>query len=151
MVLVLMLSALLPPTRPRAQAQDEVELRQYLSVAEKDDLARLKLPPRTPEEFAKFLPYALALDVEKTWANAFTAVLGAAAVAQAVSSYYQSGSDPMGGDIGGLSDSIAGMGDSISSAATPPGSSSGFFGQRRREAGAGRRAEAAGWRGQRRW
>ncbi|MEK7438982.1 MAG: DUF2207 domain-containing protein [Pseudomonadota bacterium] len=109
--------------------QDEVEgLRQYLSIAEKDDLARLKLPPRTPEEFAKFLPYALALDVEKTWADAFAAVLGAAAVAQAVSSYYQSGSDSIGGDIGGLTDSIANMGDSISSAATPPGSSSGSSG-----------------------
>ena len=69
--------------------EDEVEgLRQYLSVAEKDDLARLKLPPRTQEEFAKFLPYAVALGVEKTWADTFTAVLGAAAVAQAVSSYY---------------------------------------------------------------
>ena len=106
--------------------EDEVEgLRQYLSVAEKDDLARLKLPPRTPEEFAKFLPYALALDVEETWANAFASVLGAAALAQAVSSYYQSGSDSIGGDIGGLTDSISSLGSAISSASTPPGSSSG--------------------------
>ena len=66
--------------------------------------------------------------MEKTWADAFAAVLGAAAVAQAVSSYYQSGSDSIGGDIGGLTDSIANMGDSISSAATPPGSSSGSSG-----------------------
>ena len=100
-------------------------MRQYLSVAEKDDLARLKLPPRTPEEFAKFLPYALALGVEKTWANAFASVLGAAAVAQAVSSYYQSGSDSIGGDIGGLTDSISSLGSAISSASTPPASSSG--------------------------
>jgi len=128
MVIILYLfSRWLPAyTAEGRKLQDEVEgLRQYLSVAEKDDLARLKLPPRTPEEFAKFLPYALALDVEKTWANAFTAVLGAAAVAQAVSSYYQSGSDSIGGDIGGLTDSIANMGNSISSASMPPGSSSG--------------------------
>ena len=106
--------------------EDEVEgLRQYLSVAEKDDLARLKLPPRTPEEFAKFLPYALALDVEETWANAFASVLGAAALAQAVSSYYQSGSDSIGDDIGGLTDSISSLGSAISSASTPPASSSG--------------------------
>lgn len=108
--------------------EDEVEgLRQYLSVAEKDDLARQKLPPRTASEFARFLPYAIALDVEKTWADAFATVLGAAAVAQAVSSYYQSewSGDSRDSNIGGLSDSIANMGDSISSAATPPGSSSG--------------------------
>lgn len=128
MVLILMLFRRLLPayTAEGRKLEDEVEgLRQYLSVAEKDDLARLKLPPRTPEEFAKFLPYALALDVEKTWANAFTAVLGAAAVAQAVSSYYQSGSDSIGGDIGGLTDSISSLGNAISSASTPPGSSSG--------------------------
>lgn len=106
--------------------EDEVEgLRQYLSIAEKDDLARLKLPPRTPEEFAKFLPYALALDVEKTWANSFAAVLGAAAVAQAVSSYYEWDSSSGGGGIGHLTDSISNLGGTISSASTSPGSSSG--------------------------
>jgi len=128
MVLVLMLFRRVLPayTAEGRKLEDEVEgLRQYLSVAEKDDLARLKLPPRTPEEFAKFLPYALALDVEVTWADAFTAVLGAAAVAQAVSSYYQSGSDSIGGDIGGLTDSISSLGSAISAASTPPGSSSG--------------------------
>jgi hypothetical protein len=51
-------------------------------VAEGDDLARMKMPPRTKEEFAKFLPYAVALGVEKTWADAFAKVLGAAALAQ---------------------------------------------------------------------
>lgn len=128
MVLILMLFRRLLPayTAEGRKLEDEVEgLRQYLSVAEKDDLARLKLPPRTPQEFAKFLPYALALDVEETWANAFTAVLGAAAVAQAVSSYYQSGSDSIGGNIGGLTDSISSLGNAISAASTPPGSSSG--------------------------
>lgn len=109
--------------------EDEIEgLRQYLSIAEKDDLARLKLPPRTAEEFAKFLPYALALDVEKTWANTFATVLGAAAVAQAVSSYYEWDSSTRGGGIGHLTDSISNLGGMISSASTPPGSSSGSSG-----------------------
>lgn len=128
MVLILMLFRRLLPayTAEGRKLEDEVEgLRQYLSVAEKDDLARLKLPPRTAEEFSKFLPYALALDVEKTWANAFTAALGAAAVAQAVASYYQSGSGSAGGDIGSLTDSISSFGSAISAASTPPGSSSG--------------------------
>ena len=60
--------------------QDHIEgLRYYLGVAEQDDLRRLKAPEQTPEEFAKFLPYALALGVEKTWADRFAAALGAAA------------------------------------------------------------------------
>ena len=129
-IILFAFSRLLPAyTAEGRRLQDEVEgLRQYLSVAEKDDLARLKLPPRTAEEFAKFLPYALALGVEKTWANAFATALGAATVAQAVSSYYQSGSDSFSSDVGSLSDSFANMGDSISSAATPPGSSPGSSG-----------------------
>ena len=129
-VILLVFSGLLPAyTAEGRRLQDEVEgLRQYLSIAEKDDLARLKLPPRTPEEFAKFLPYALALEVEKTWANTFASALGAAAVAQAVASYYHSDNDTIGGDVGGLTDSFSSFGGAISASSTPPGSSSGSSG-----------------------
>src|SRR5206468_3653250 len=66
--------------------EDEIEgLRQYLGVAERDELSRTKAPPKTPEEFSKFLPYAVALDVEKTWADRFAIALGSAALAAAVS------------------------------------------------------------------
>jgi len=109
--------------------QDAIQgLRQYLSVAEKDDLARMKAPPQTAEEFARLLPCAVALEVEETWADRFTATLGAAAVTAAVAGYYSSefGSGQFSGS--GLSKSISGMGDTISSAATPPGSSSGGSG-----------------------
>lgn len=109
---------------------DQIDgLRQYLGVAEKDDLARMKAPPQTKEEFAKLLPYAVALDVEKTWADRFTTLLGAAAVAAAVSDFYQSdwgGGSSDASSIGGLSASLSGLGDTIAAAATPPGSSSGF-------------------------
>jgi uncharacterized membrane protein YgcG len=109
------------------QLKDEIEgLRLYLGVAEGDRLARLQ----TPREFARQLPYALALGVEKTWANRFAALLGTAAVAQAVSSYY-SGTDFSAGsvgDIGALSDGLSAMGSTVSAAATAPGSSSGSGG-----------------------
>ena len=106
--------------------EDEIEgLRQYLGVAERDELARRKAPPKTPEEFSKFLPYAVALDVEKTWADRFVQAIGAAAVAQAVSSWYSS-SDGDFTSVSGFTDSVASMGDTISAAATAPGSSSGF-------------------------
>jgi len=110
---------------PGRKLQDSIQgLRQYLGVAEKDDLARMKAPPQTAEEFAKFLPYAVALGVEKTWADRFTATLGLAAVSAAVAGYYSSGAGGMfrGGSIG---ESIGGMAGTVSSAATPPGSSSG--------------------------
>jgi uncharacterized membrane protein YgcG len=109
--------------------QDAIEgLRQYLGVAEANDLARMKAPPQTPQEFAKFLPYAVALDVEKTWADRFVATLGAAAVAAAVADYYHSDSSSGGFDrdgIGDFTDSLSSMGSTISAAATPPGSESG--------------------------
>jgi hypothetical protein len=105
-----------------------VGLRQYLSVAEADDLKRLKAPPQTKEEFAKFLPYAVALDVEQTWADRFARTLGAAAVAAAVADYYSSSDS--GGYFGGgggqsFTSGLSSLGETISSAAVPPGSSSG--------------------------
>jgi uncharacterized membrane protein YgcG len=105
-------------------------LRQYLSVAEADDLRRMKAPPQTAEEFARLLPYAFALDVETTWADRFAATLGVAAVAAAMNSHY-------GGGVGGFADgrrasdlagSLSDLGSTISAASTPPGSSSGGSG-----------------------
>jgi hypothetical protein len=124
-------SKLLPAyTAEGRKRMDEIDgLRQYLTVAEQDDLARQKRPPRTKEEFARFLPYAVALDVAKTWGDAFTAVLGSAAVAAAVSSYYSSSSsDNSSFSAERLADSVGGMGDTISSASSAPGSSSGSSG-----------------------
>jgi len=112
---------------------DEIEgLRQYLSVAEKDELMRHKRPPRTKEEFARLLPYAVALEVEKTWADAFAKVLGASALAAATSDYYASSSSSdtssMFGSSSGFTDSLESMGRTISAASTPPASSSGSSG-----------------------
>ncbi|HEX9184635.1 MAG TPA: DUF2207 domain-containing protein [Burkholderiales bacterium] len=104
-----------------------VGLRQYLSIAEKEDLARLKAPPQTAEEFTRFLPYAVALDVEEAWTRRFTQVLGAAAVAAAAGAFYSSGNGS-GFSGSGLSNSIGGLSDTVSSASTPPGSSSGGSG-----------------------
>ncbi len=107
--------------------QDHVEgLRQYMSVAEAEDLKRMKAPPQTKDEFARLLPYAVALDIEKTWAHRFTLILGASAVAAAASHYYSAESG--WGDanpVAGLSESLSSLGETISAAATPPGSSSG--------------------------
>jgi len=47
----------------------------YLSVAEKDRLNLLNPPKETPELFSKFLPWALALDVEQQWSERFSSML----------------------------------------------------------------------------
>jgi uncharacterized membrane protein YgcG len=108
---------------------DEVEgLRQYLGVAERDSLARLKAPELTPQEFARMLPFALALDVEKTWADRFAAVAGAAAVSAAVASYYHSDRGDGFGSVGDLGASLGDLGNAVSAASTAPGSSSGSGG-----------------------
>ena len=104
-----------------------VGLRQYLSIAEKDDLARLKAPPQTPEEFTRFLPYAVALDVEDAWTSRFTAILGAAAVAAAAGAFYSS-ANGSGFSGSGFANSIGSLSDTVSAASTPPGSSSGGSG-----------------------
>ncbi len=133
LIAVLVVAAkLLPAYSLRGRRlKDEIDgLRLYLGVAEGDNLARLQAPRLTPEEFARQLPYALALGVEKTWADRFAALLGAAAVAQAVSGYY-SGTDfnaGSAGDIGAFSDGLGAIGSTVSAASTAPGSSSGSGG-----------------------
>jgi len=129
LVLALMTFSRLMPayTREGRKVQDHIEgLRQYLSVAERDDLARMKAPEMTPAEFARMLPYALALDVERTWADRFAAVIGAAAVAAAVASYYDGDASTFGQGSGdSFSDSFSALDSTVSAATTVPGSESG--------------------------
>jgi hypothetical protein len=46
----------------------------YLSVVEKDRLKFTDAPAKTPERFNKLLPYAIALGVEKEWAQQFEGI-----------------------------------------------------------------------------
>jgi len=46
----------------------------FLSVTEKDRLAFSDAPKRTPKQFSAFLPYAIALGVEKEWAKQFEGI-----------------------------------------------------------------------------
>lgn len=67
------------PTRRGRSILDEIEgFRLYLATAEKDRLNLLNPPEKTPELFERFLPFALALDVENEWSEQFTDVLAAA-------------------------------------------------------------------------
>ncbi|WDF54407.1 DUF2207 domain-containing protein [Mucilaginibacter sp. KACC 22063] len=62
-----------------AQAQSMIEgFKMYLKTAEENRLNILNAPERTPEVFERFLPYAVALDVENDWAAKFESILSAA-------------------------------------------------------------------------
>jgi hypothetical protein len=117
------------PTREGRRVMDEIEgFKQYLGVAEEDRLEFLNPPEKTPELFEKFLPYAIALNVENTWAQRFTGVLAAAGVAAAVSSWY-SGDNTSTDNIVSFADRVGdSLSTTIASAATPPGSSGGGSG-----------------------
>jgi len=114
------------PSLEGRKIMDQIEgFKQYLGVAEEDRLNFLNPPEKTPELFERFLPYAIALDVENAWAKRFAGVLAAAAAAGAVATWYD-------GDRNRLSDPVSfanHLGDDLSrtiaSASSSPASSGG--------------------------
>lgn len=116
------------PTFMGRKMMDRIEgFKMYLSVAEKDRLNLLNPPENTPELFEKFLPYALALDVEQLWAERFSGVLNAASVdGRQYHPAWYSGSDWMRHGAGGFSSHLGdSFSNAIASSSHPPGSSSG--------------------------
>ena len=106
---------------------DQIEgFRQYLSVAEESRLEYLNPPQQTQELFERFLPYAVALDVENSWAKRFAGVLAAAAAAHAAQTSWYQGNHDWSRDPVSFADHLgSGLSQTVSSASTPPGSSGG--------------------------
>ncbi|HEX8238909.1 MAG TPA: DUF2207 domain-containing protein [Allosphingosinicella sp.] len=119
------------PTREGRAVLDRIAgFRHYLSVTEEDRLETLHPPDKTPELFERYLPYAIALEVENEWASRFTSILAAAAASgQSQSMGWYSGSSDPWNHPGDFADSVgSSLASSISSASTAPGSSSGSGG-----------------------
>ena len=58
------------------QIQSQIEgFKLYMSTAEEHRLNLLNPPELTPQVFEKFLPYAIALDLENAWGQKFEEVL----------------------------------------------------------------------------
>jgi hypothetical protein len=114
------------PTRAGRKVMDQIEgFRQYLGVAEEDRLEFLNPPEKTPELFERFLPYAIALDVQNTWAQRFAGVLATAAVGAAAASTWYSGNSGRSGDVVSFADRLGdNLSRTIASASTSPGSTS---------------------------
>jgi uncharacterized membrane protein YgcG len=119
------------PTLSGRKIMDQIDgFKLYLSVAEKERLNLLNPPEKTPELFEKYLPYALALDVENAWSEQFAEVLAqAGTAAQPYTPVWYSGSSWRSFDSGQFASSLgSSFAGAVSSSATAPGSSMGSGG-----------------------
>ena len=120
-----------PTPEGRRQLDRIAGFRQYLSIAEGERLERMSPPPDTVEVFEKYLPFAIALEVENKWADRFQGVLAAAAATpgQGGALGWYSGSHSPWDNPGDFAQDLgSSLSSSISSASTAPGSSSGSGG-----------------------
>jgi uncharacterized membrane protein YgcG len=119
------------PTQMGRSILDEIEgFRLYLGVAEQDRLNQLNPPEKTAELFEKFLPFALALDLENAWSEKFTDVLAAAGAAgEEYHPRWYRGRRWHSGSVGSFSSDLnSTFSNAIASSAVAPGSSSGSGG-----------------------
>ncbi len=120
------------PTRLGRKMMDQVEgFKMFLSAVEGDRLNRMNPPDKTPALFEKYLPYALALDVEQAWADQFASVLAQAARESGgtYSPVWFTGGTLAGLAAGDFASSFAGsFSSAIAASASAPGSSSGSGG-----------------------
>lgn len=119
-----------PTIRGRKLLDEMIGFKDYLEIAEKDELNLRNPPTKTPELFEALLPYALALGVDQQWSEKFASAL--ASIRNPDGSAYSPSwykgkwnssnlSKTTQGLTGGLSTAVA-------SSVSPPGSSSGFSG-----------------------
>ena len=120
------------PTRAGRGVLDKIEgFKMFLGAVEGDRMNRVMPPDHTPEVFEKYLPYALALDVEEAWGKKFSTVLGGAAqtpgpVSSGYSPAWYSGADWSTLGAAGFASALSGsFSGAISSASSAPGSTSG--------------------------
>ncbi|MDH3584199.1 MAG: DUF2207 domain-containing protein, partial [Phycisphaerae bacterium] len=117
------------PTRAGRRIMDQIDgFRMYLAAAEIDRLNRMKFPQLTPEVFEKFLPYAIALDVENEWSNQFAEEMekvGHADDDGYCPTWYRGAAWSTVGAAGFAATVGSSLSGAISSASSPPGSSSG--------------------------
>jgi uncharacterized membrane protein YgcG len=120
------------PTFSGRRLMDQVEgFKMFLGAVDGDRLNRATPPQQTPAVFERFLPYALALDVEQDWAEKFSGMLARASTAPGASNGHYAPSFYSGASWNGFSGAsfAASFGSSftsaISSSATAPGSAGG--------------------------
>jgi uncharacterized membrane protein len=145
-VAVLGFSWLKAPSPSGQQVMDQIDgFKQYLGVAEEDRLNFLNPPEKTPELFEKFLPYAIALDVENAWAKRFAGMLAVAAAAGATVGSWYDGDRRYRDDPVAFADHLGDdLSNTIAAAASSPASSGGSGGSSG-SSGGGSSGGGGGW------
>jgi hypothetical protein len=127
----LFLHLLRAPTDLGRRVMDQLEgFRLYLTTAETPRL-NMEAPEITAERFEALLPYAVALDAEKPWSDAFAAALARAHPGEDATMHYHptwhSGGSWSGSDFGrSISSTVAGTTAALASAVPVSSGSSGF-------------------------
>ncbi len=116
------------PTLLGRKLLDKIEgFKLYLSVAEKEELQFKHRPEKTPELFERYLPYALALDVETQWSQRFSQVFSK--LEQSDPQYrpgWYNGYHWNAANLAGFSSTMGdSLGSAIAASSSAPGSSSG--------------------------
>ena len=119
------------PTRSGRRLLDQLEgFRQFLDVAERDEMNFRNPPEKTPQLFERYLPYALALGVEQRWMERFAGLF--TQLEQRGEHYrpiWYHGHHWNVHDLGSFSNSIGNsLGSAVASSSSAPGSSSGSGG-----------------------
>jgi uncharacterized membrane protein YgcG len=116
------------PTGPGRSVMDQsAGFREYLEIAEKDELNLRNPPEKTPQLFEAYLPFALALGVEQQWAERFARIF--ATIRGPNNTEWQpswyNGSSWNSFDVSRSTSNVSSsLGSAISSSVTAPGSSS---------------------------
>jgi uncharacterized membrane protein YgcG len=121
------------PTHMGRELLDKVDgFKEFLGATE--DADRRYAVDHSPQTYEKYLPYAMALDLEKQWTARFASLFAMAAAASAGAAAGYSPSFAHFNDasafhgLGALGSFSSSFSSAISSASTSPGSSSGFSG-----------------------
>ena len=116
-----------PTMRGRKLLDEMVGFKDYLEIAERDELNLRNPPEKTPELFEAYLPFALALGVDQHWSEKFASIL--ASIRRPDGSAYSPGwyngtwsSLDLSSSTGQLSGALN---TAITTSVSPPGSSSG--------------------------
>ncbi len=116
-----------PTIRGRKLLDEMLGFKDYLEIAEKDELNLRNPPEKTPQLFEQFLPFALALGVDQKWSERFADVLAAvrAPNADGYQPSWYGGSWNSSNPVSISKNLSSGLNSAIASSVTPPGSSSG--------------------------
>jgi uncharacterized membrane protein YgcG len=137
------------PTREGRLTMDRIAgFKQYLSIAEEQRLEAMHPPEKTPELFERYLPYAIALEVENRWAERFAGVLASAAAAGAAAgtaSWYTGQGNIWDNPQSFVSDVGSSLASTVSSASTSPSSGGGGSSGGGSSGGGGGGGGGSGW------